>query len=235
MTFFSTYQELDNLGIGHNTNKSSSWVRPDGQRTTTNDSLLSKYEFFLQFFRRRSGLNVLELGAGPDENIGASVRVWRDYFPGDAQIHVADIKSSAQALESEGFRVHIGDLGSPSFLRTLKNVVWDIVIDDASHIWYHQIMSFRALFPNLKSGGVFIMEDLCTSFAHHRPYYCMGLDAKDAVSYFLALSRACCAPWQATTDADLRDVYCLTKEDFDILPSIHMMSWISNACIIVKR
>jgi len=36
----------------------------------------------------------------------------------------------------------------------------DIIIDDASHASHHQQKGFLELFPKLKSGGLYIIEDL---------------------------------------------------------------------------
>ncbi len=237
MEFLGKSSPLDQLGVKYNTNKSSDWTRPsDAKRIQTNDSLLAHYEIFIQDIRRKKALRILELGAGPDDNIGASVRVWKEYFPKDAEIHVADIKPSARGLEKEGFKVHVGDLGALSFLRSLIAQKWDFVLDDASHIWQHQIMAFRTLFPSVVSGGIFVVEDLCTSFGDFRDDYSLGLDMKDAVQYFLALARGASGGRPAASeDACLPEIYALTAADLALLPHIRMMTFIRNACIIVKR
>jgi hypothetical protein len=235
MKFSAAESPLDALGVKYNTNKSSDWTRPsDNQRIAKPVSLLTLYEFFLRHLKDQKDLKVLELGAGPDDNIGASVRVWKDYFPADAKIHVADIKPSAKGLESEGFKVHVGDLGSEMFLDTLTEQTWDFVIDDASHIWIHQIMAFRALFPKLVCGGVFIMEDLCTSYDTMRKPYSLGFDMKDAVQYFLALSSGTCAPLAAAKDSEMTKLYELTAGDQAMIQSIRMVTWVHNSCIIIK-
>ena len=36
----------------------------------------------------------------------------------------------------------------------------DIIVDDASHASHHQQFGFLELFPRLKSGGLYIIEDL---------------------------------------------------------------------------
>ena len=41
---------------------------------------------------------------------------------------------------------------------------FDIILDDGGHKMDQQITSFRVLFPILKSGGVYIIEDLGTSY-----------------------------------------------------------------------
>ena len=41
---------------------------------------------------------------------------------------------------------------------------WDVVIDDGSHLPYHQIVTFAALFPFVRPGGLYIIEDVETSY-----------------------------------------------------------------------
>ena len=41
-----------------------------------------------------------------------------------------------------------------------SGVAFDIIIDDGSHASYHQQLSFKTLFPTLKSGGIYSIEDL---------------------------------------------------------------------------
>lgn len=41
---------------------------------------------------------------------------------------------------------------------------YDIIIDDGSHMVRHVIASFEALFPYLRRGGLYIIEDLHTSY-----------------------------------------------------------------------
>jgi hypothetical protein len=234
MSFFAIYKELDAIGVKNNTNKASSWMRADGSRESMGEGLLVKYELFLNKLRGKSGLSILELGAGPDCNIGASVRVWKEYFQG-ASVHVADIKESARNLEREGFHVHVGDLGNMDFVQGLAKQKWDFVIDDASHLWSHQILAFRTLFPSVVSGGIFIMEDLCTSYAHFRKEYSCGFDMKDAVSYFLAISRGTCYPNAVGSDEELRRIYDISNADELLIPKVSLISWIGNSCIIAKR
>lgn len=232
MPFFSKFKELDILGVQFNTNKSSSWVGLDNQRVK-NITLLDKYELFLQYFKDVENFKMLELGAGPDPNIGASCRMWKQYFHSTSEIHVADIKPSALKLGSEGMEVHVGDLGNIGFLTRLAEKKWDFIIDDGSHFWLHQILAFRNLFNSLESGGIFICEDLCTSFGKMRDFYSMGMDQKDPVEYFLAISRRCCGIEQSNDR--ISSIYNLTELDLRLADQVKMISWMGNSCIIVKK
>jgi hypothetical protein len=233
MSYFSQFDKLDHLGKKFNTNKSSLWTKPDGSKQTKS-TLLDKYEFFLNQLLLNASLNVLELGAGPDSNIGASARMWKEYFPSHTNLNIADINEKAKILENEGIAVHVGDLGDISFLTRLASRTWDFVIDDASHKWPHQILSFRYLFPSLRSGGVFIIEDLCTSFGKLRPKYSMD-ERYDPVDYFLAISRGCCGLSRMVDKQRNRIYPPFLSADLDILSTVSMVAWASNSCIIVKR
>ena len=233
MNFFSNLGELDKLGVEANTNKASSWLTPAGEKVER-EGLLRRYDFFLSRLREQGTTKMLELGAGPDDNIGASVRMWQRYFPETTEIHVADIKPSANALKDEGFHPHIGDLGDTSFLSRLAAHKWDFILDDASHLWIHQIMAFRALFPALRSGGIFICEDLCTSYGTMRAPYSMGIDMRDPVQYFQELSRQICGMPTTAAEEALK-TYELTEVDRALVRSIHMICWMGNSVIVIKR
>ena len=42
--------------------------------------------------------------------------------------------------------------------------VFDLIMDDGSHINEHVIKSFEFLFPKLKKGGIYVIEDTQTSY-----------------------------------------------------------------------
>jgi 2-polyprenyl-3-methyl-5-hydroxy-6-metoxy-1,4-benzoquinol methylase len=94
---------------------------------------------------------------------GASLRMWQTHFK-DAEIHTIDIFNpnlmTAEAAKAEGFIAHKGDQGDTRFLDQIKDQ-YDIIIDDGSHNADHQQITFAKMFvDNLKSGGLYIIEDL---------------------------------------------------------------------------
>ena len=42
---------------------------------------------------------------------------------------------------------------------------FDVIVDDGSHVCVHVFRSFNALFPKLRPGGVYIIEDLNMAYA----------------------------------------------------------------------
>jgi hypothetical protein len=67
-----------------------------------------------------------------------------------------------------GFRRRIVQLdqSSPEDLAKLstQEAPFDIIIDDGSHFNSHQILTFQHLWGALKDGGVYVVEDIQTSF-----------------------------------------------------------------------
>ena len=62
--------------------------------------------------------------------------------------------------------VEIGSQDDPDFLKYVidKFGPFDMILDDGSHMNSHIIFSFLNLIDSLKSEGVYIVEDSCTSY-----------------------------------------------------------------------
>lgn len=115
--------------------------------------------------KRHLKLNICEIGIlnHPDKinrpYEGASLLMWRDYFY-NSGIHGVDINDHTH-LEQERIRIYIADQGNRQRLEKLfHNAQMDIIIEDGSHYMHHQQISLGFLFKNVKSGGVFVIEDL---------------------------------------------------------------------------
>lgn len=131
------------------------------------------YEAYLGGLRRER-INLLEVGLGIpgdawDAQVahgrnaigGASMRMWHDYFP-NANIFGADIHD-ANFLDSDRiqtFRVDQGDRAQLAAMAEQVDGGFDVVIDDGSHRADHQQITFGALFPYVKPGGLYFIEDL---------------------------------------------------------------------------
>ena len=57
---------------------------------------------------------------------------------------------------------------------------WDIVIDDGSHLPRHQLVSFCALFPFVRPGGLYIIEDIESSYYNAPTPSLYGVKIRDA-------------------------------------------------------
>ena len=122
------------------------------------------FDVYERHFARYRGtdVHVLEIGVAH----GGSLRMWRDYFGPGSRIFGVDIQPAAKSLEFEGAEIFIGDQGDPVFLQALAAQLprIDILIDDGGHSMYQQETTFRALFPHVQPDGVYLCEDLHTSY-----------------------------------------------------------------------
>ncbi|MFN3077887.1 MAG: class I SAM-dependent methyltransferase, partial [Alphaproteobacteria bacterium] len=108
----------------------------------------------------------LEIGiGGNDRQVGGqSLNAWQCYFP-FARIAACDIEPKHE-LNAWRTRIHRLDQSSRSDLDRLcrEDGPFDVIIDDGSHLNRHQIFTFEVLFPTLKQGGVYVVEDVQTSY-----------------------------------------------------------------------
>jgi MycE methyltransferase N-terminal len=124
------------------------------------------YERHFARFRDRR-VRLLEIGVGGFEAPaagGESLRMWKYYFR-RGLIYGLDIFDKS-ALDELRVRTVRGDQSDPEFLSELAGRIGplDIVIDDGSHLSDHVVASFLALFPRMRPGGVYVVEDLQTSY-----------------------------------------------------------------------
>lgn len=112
-------------------------------------------------------ITLLEIGVGGhrSERIGgASLRMWKSYFA-RGQIIGVDIVDKT-ALEEPRIHIVQGDQSDSNFLDRLGSAhgPFDIVIDDGSHQNDHVISTFEALFPHVRIGGIYAIEDTQTAY-----------------------------------------------------------------------
>jgi demethylmacrocin O-methyltransferase len=122
-------------------------------------------------------INILEIGVGGNENPyrgGKSLRMWKKYFP-HGNIYSIDIEEKSP-LQEDRIKIFKGSQDDPVFLDKVAKEIGeiDLIIDDGSHINKHVIATFNHMFPKLKDGGIYVVEDTQTSYWEH-----YGGDSKD--------------------------------------------------------
>lgn len=136
---------LDALGVKYDTDKSS-----------IDHNYLDAYEKVLQSITVK---NLLEIGIAG----GQSLKMWSEYYP-DAKIIGIDINSNFDIM-LPNVETLLMNQQNTSRLQILQDFYsFDVIIDDGSHVWGDQMRTFFALFPLMKSGSVYIMEDVHTSY-----------------------------------------------------------------------
>ena len=144
------YKLLDDLAIKANTDKSS---------------LYHNYtEIYANYFGpiKDKPIKFLEIGI----KNGYSANLWEMYFP-NAELHFMDISLELVEYHSEQCQYYVADQSNPQDLeRFIQNVGgdFDIILDDGGHTTTQQVTSFISLFPHVKSGGLYIIEDLHTAY-----------------------------------------------------------------------
>lgn len=133
---------------------------------------------------REKRLRFLEIGVLN----GHSMKLWEAYFP-SAQIFGVDIKKKTQ-YDTQRIKTFVADQGKRPDLQKLITATggnFDIILDDGGHKMDQQQISFGMLFPTLKSGGFYIIEDIHTSFPNLYPGY--GVEAGGDKSTYAMIDR----------------------------------------------
>jgi len=133
---------LDELAIAFNTDKS-----------TRTHGFTKHYELYFEAIRN-SPLKILEIGV----QSGASLRMWKHYFP-NAQIIGLDYYDT-EVMSEDRIKIIKGEQTSKKAMdEALLDGPLDIVIDDGCHQNEAVMGSFEYLFPRIKPGGLYVIED----------------------------------------------------------------------------
>jgi hypothetical protein len=83
-----------------------------------------------------------------------------------------DIEPSCKAYENGSVQIFVGDQADRNFWKRFKREVpvLDIVIDDGGHAPEQQIVTLEELLPHLRSGGVYLCEDVVNVFNEYSSY-----------------------------------------------------------------
>ena len=109
--------------------------------------------------------SVLEIGIGykglmeryvPQYQPGASLRVWRDFFP-NAQIYGIDNHIEAM-LDEPRMTTYHGDSTDSDWVRSMNFPKFDIIIDDGSHEHHDQLKTAQLFLPHAKQ--MYFIEDV---------------------------------------------------------------------------
>ena len=152
------------------------WQRPPSLTTLAQrhgtDKWGTKHRYTPHYARslrhlRGETFTLLEIGIGGygrDGQGGASLRMWKDFFP-NATIVGLDLHDKSFVAED---RIHVyqGDQSDPAVLTRIIDEHPDlqVVIDDGSHVPAHIVATFDVLFPLLPDDGIYAIEDLQTSY-----------------------------------------------------------------------
>lgn len=130
--------------------------------------LINKYQHYFDVYDRHfskykgQDITIVEVGVFQ----GGSLQMWRSYFGPKAKIWGIDIDTRCKLLEEENTNIVIGSQEDENFLESIydKTGPIDILIDDGGHTQKQQIKTFKILFDKIKNDGVYLCEDVHTSY-----------------------------------------------------------------------
>jgi len=119
------------------------------------------YDRHFSKFRNKE-ITLVEIGVFQ----GGSLEMWKSYFGPQARIYGIDINPECKNLEEDNITIFIGSQADRKFLRDIKNKIpqIDILIDDGGHTMSQQIITFEELYDHVKPDGIYLCEDLHTSY-----------------------------------------------------------------------
>lgn len=133
-----------------------------------NDKFIYKLNNYFEVYDRHFSkyrdkeIVILEIGVAH----GGSLQMWKNYFGPKAKIYGIDVNKECKKLEEENVKIFIGSQSDRSFLRQIKKEIpkIDIIIEDGGHMMSQQIITFEELYDHVKEDGVYLCEDIFTSY-----------------------------------------------------------------------
>jgi len=178
------------------------------------------YHRHFQRFRGRAPV-VVEIGVFH----GGSLQMWRHYFGPEARIVGVDVDPRCEELAEPGIEVVIGDQTDRAFLGELRRRYprVDVFVDDGGHTMAQQLITFEEMYPHVHAEGVYLCEDLHTSYLEG---YGGGLKR---VNTFIECSKElidCLNAWHFAGEAAAENV---------VTRSAHSLHYYSSILVIEKR
>ncbi|HDY89316.1 MAG TPA: hypothetical protein ENH82_14515 [bacterium] len=153
-TNFYNHSDLHKIGFISGTDKYDKW------HSFKNISYLDIYHQYFKNYKRNK-INILELGV----KNGSSLKTWQNYFK-QATVVGLDMNANCKKFENKNTHIYIGRQEDNKLSNKIINRYnyFDIIIDDASHINELTIKSFKLYFPHLNKSGIYILEDMTTTY-----------------------------------------------------------------------
>ena len=138
----------------------------DGKNPATKLAAGALYDLYDGYFRDLADrpVTLLELGV----HLGESLKTFATYFSNGKVIGIDITDRGTDFSEFPNIAFRACDQRDGQRLREICSALapdgLDIVIDDASHYGTWSLTSYNALFPHLKPGGLYVVEDWGTGY-----------------------------------------------------------------------
>lgn len=193
--FFYSFFGILNLNFSKivylfNSDKSFALDKDRKRFTNLSFSLADNYDRYFEK-KRNEKLKILEIGIGGHLNPhlgGSSLRALSKFFK-NSQIVGLDIVDKSPH-QRKRIKTVTGSQIDDKIIKEIANKYgpFDIIIDDGSHYVDHQNFSFQCLFPYLKFDGIYIIEDMLSSYMKYMGGSVNLNDDKNLVTKFSKLT-----------------------------------------------
>lgn len=127
---------------------------------STSDKIESGYwDRYLERFLDFTPTSILELGVLE----GASLDLWAGQFP-DADIVGLDREPPPSTDAWTTYEGEQDDLWLLAAMTREHGGGWDLIVDDCEHVGVKSGLAFHTLWPHLRSGGCYVIEDWGTGY-----------------------------------------------------------------------
>ncbi len=144
-------------------------------------SYIEVYEKIFEPYRHGSH-TVLEIGILG----GASLLMWEEYFA-SSKVYGVDHTDQPlggqydlRPLIAQGHNIIIMDATNPEQVQEqFENIKFDIIIDDASHQFDHQVITYNLLKRYLNPNGIYVIEDIQDIDKDRKAFESLGAEILD--------------------------------------------------------
>jgi len=109
------------------------------------------------------------MGYGPGKSLG----LWEEYFTHrDARVSFLEVDGACvkdHNIKLRNGTIFVGSQEDKLFLEKVSlaghaNGGFDVIVDDGGHTMNQQLTSLQVLWPAVASGGIYVIEDMMTSY-----------------------------------------------------------------------
>ena len=117
-------------------------------------SYIDQYERLLAPYR--NGCTFLEIGI----NQGHSLKMFAEYFHNSKVIGIEIWEGCLNYFKDKDYNCQLIIADATKEVPELKDIKFDVIIDDGSHMMNDQEATFNILSKQMKKGGIYIIEDI---------------------------------------------------------------------------
>mmetsp|Transcript_13046 Transcript_13046/g.17037 ORF Transcript_13046/g.17037 Transcript_13046/m.17037 type:complete len:281 (+) Transcript_13046:187-1029(+) len=164
-------------------NEAARSLSPITDKVTTHTYQIMYGQYLMPYYHLHPNMKMLEIGLGCNMNYGpgASVALWRKIFP-QAEVWEAEFDEECVNKKKDdlkGINIMTGDQSNNTDLDRWiveSGGNFDVIIDDGGHHSCQVWTSFQKLWPTVKRGGYYFIEDLQVAKSFRQPTLTCGKD-----------------------------------------------------------